>query len=108
MCSCDDFFLLINMNFVTRRLVTRAKACKIIVPPVILLGLIFWATTPEGALKTKLTSWMQRQPLATGPKKEERFEARVGEETAVLVDEEPWLVDTTQVRLWIGRKRLIG
>ena len=91
------------MNFVTRRLVTRAKACKIIVPPVILLGLIFWATS-EGAL----TSWMQRQPLATGPKKEERFEARVGEETAVLVDEEPWLVDTTQVRLWIGRKRLIG
>ena len=51
---------------------------------------------------------MQRQTLATGPKKEERFEARVGEETAVLVDEEPWLVDTTQVRLWIGRKRIIG
>ena len=96
------------MNFVTRRVATRAKACKIIVPSVILLGLIFWATTPEGALKTKLTSWMQRQPLATGPKKEERFEARVGEETAMLVDEEPWLVDTTQVRLWIGRKRLIG
>ena len=45
---------------------------------------------------------MQPQPLAMETENEKESE-EVGEE-----EEEAWLVETTQVRLWIGRKRLIG
>ena len=46
---------------------------------------------------------MQPQPLAMETENEKESEEVEEDE-----EEEAWLVDTTQVRLWIGRKRLIG
>ena len=88
------------MNALTRRL-ARAKAClcykanflscNFILPLILFLSFILWTSTPEGMLKSKLELWMQGQPPPMG-----------------LEDEEPWLVDTIEARLWIGRKWLIG
>ena len=50
-------------------------------------------------LKSRLEFWMQ------SPAKE-RKNLKGSEEA--MGEEEPWLVNTTQARLWIGRKRLIG
>ena len=99
------------MNVITRKL-ARAKAClcyktnflpcNFILPLLLFLTFILWTNTPEGMLKSKLESWMQPQPLAMETENEKESE-ELGEE-----EEEAWLVETTQVRLWIGRKRLIG
>ena len=92
------------MNVLTRRL-ARAKAClcyrtnspscNFILPLFLFLSFILLKSTPEGMLKSKLELWMQRPPPPA-------METKKGSE------EEAWLVKSTQARLWIGRKRLIG
>ena len=89
------------MNVLTRRL-ARVRTClcyKINSPPynfifaiIIFLSFILWTSTPEGMVKSKLEFWMKVN----------------GSEKGVVGEEETWLMETTQVRLWIGRKRLIG
>ena len=104
------------MNALTRRLV-RAKAClcyransqpcNFIFPLILFLSFILWTSTPEGILKSKFEFWMQRQPLAIDTETQEEIK-KVREEALVGRKEEPWLAETTEFRLWIGRKRLDG
>ena len=97
------------MNVLTRKL-ARVKAClccKKSSPPyklilnlmlTISLSFILWKSTPEGLVKSKLELWMQG-----------RCPAMVREKEAFVGEEETWLMgNTTPVRLWIGRRRLIG
>ena len=100
------------MNVLTRRL-ARTKAClcckpsfprcSIILPLTILLGLVFWINSPGGEmLKRRLGSFIQRQIPAVNLDKED------WESLEETTREPPWLVETTQARLWIGKGRLIG
>ena len=77
-------------------------------------------------VKGKLESWIQQKSDMERGKVKESLEAKSLEtesieteslETesleaeyleAMMAEEEPWLTETTQVRLWIGRIRLIG
>ena len=101
-----------TMNVLTRRL-ARTKAClcykpsfprcSIILPLTILLGLIFWINSPGGEmLIRRLGSLIQRQIPKVNLDKEDGVSL---EETT---REPPWLVETTEARLWIGKGRLIG
>ena len=102
------------MNALTRRL-ARAKAClcykansqpcNFILPLILFLSFLLWTSTPEGLLKSKFEFWMQRQPLAIETENQE--EIKEVTEKALVGEREPWLVETTELRLWIGRKRPI-
>ena len=104
---------------------------------IIALSLVIWTSTPEeGMVKGKLESWIQKKSALERGKVKEPLQAKSLEtksleakslkakslETeslatesleaeyleALMAEEEPWLMETTQVRLWIGRRRLIG
>ena len=102
------------MNALTRRL-ARAKAClcykansqpcNFILPLILFLSFLLWTSTPEGMLKSKFEFWMQRQPLAIETENQE--EIKEVTEKALVGEREPWLAETTELRLWIGRKRPI-
>ena len=81
---------------------TNFPACNFILPLILFLSFVLWTSTPEGMLKSRLEFWMQGQPPAKETKNPNGSENPKGSEA------EPWLVNTTQARLWIGRKRLIG
>ena len=96
------------MTVLTRRLMraktclcykTNFPACNFILPLILFLSFVLWTSTPEGMLKSRLEFWMQ------SPAKE-RKNLKGSEEA--MGEEEPWLTNATQARLWIGRKRLIG
>ena len=92
--------------------------CTIFLLLLLLLSFLFWTTDPDGRKEGNLKLWIQTPPPATKTEDGEFVEKERWLTDVTLVEEpwlankdkdkEPWLADKTQVRLWIGRKWLIG
>ena len=91
---------------ITRRLL-RSGGCKYFLLFLPLLVFLFWTMGPNIRERDNEEMWIPTQSLATN--NQEGKETEGGQEEMEEFDEEEsWLVDSTQVRLWIGRGRLIG
>ena len=120
--SSSREFTMIGVS--TRRLVQsrgslcfrpNVPMCTIFLLLLLLLSFLFWTTDPDGRKEGNLKLWIQTPPPATktedGEKERWLTDVTLVEEPWLAnkdKDKEPWLADKTQVRLWIGRKWLIG
>ena len=122
--SSSREFTMIGVS--TRRLVQargslcfrpNVSTCTIFLLLLLLLSFLFWTTDPDGRIEGNLKLWIQTPPPATktedGEKERWLTDVTLVEEPWLAnkdkdKDKEPWLADKTQVRLWIGRKWLIG
>ena len=89
--------------------------CTIFLSLLLLLSFLFWTTDPDGRKEGNLKLWIETPAPATktedGEKERWLTDVTLVEEPWLAnkdKDKEPWLADKTQVRLWIGRKWLIG
>ena len=98
----------------------NVSTCTIFLLLLLLLSFLFWTTDPDGRIEGNLKLWIQTPPPATKTEDGEFVEKEHWLNDVTLdkepwlankdkdKDKEPWLADKTQVRLWIGRKWLIG
>ena len=89
--------------------------CTIFLSLLLLLSFLFWTTDPDGRIEGNLKLWIETPAPSTktedGEKERWLTDVTLVEEPWLAnkdKDKEPWLADKTQVRLWIGRKWLIG